>query len=365
MITVRDLRGDTSPCHLRYLWQSLWARTPHASFRQMPDFLERQFRMATDPWRILVVSAFDRPVGIVPFLERSLQRSAGTFRVLATPESQWGFLPGIIGPHASTMLTAATRHLLEHDSSWDLIELPEIVDEEARPKWLPPAPEATGLTPFQRRQQLSRSIELPNRWEQFWAERPLLARQRLRELQGRCNRRGEVRFSRFRPQKTDAHGSQDVWSVLELLDSVVRQQPAERADEANTTWHELRETLAAAADAGCADVALLLENSQPIAFAYNAHHNGHVETLQLLTDPRVPDAADLLIGHMLRDEIRRGDTQHLFLPHSTSSVTVDWSMWQCSGFVESLVTYYRRPNPRLHLLRWLDSTPRLQVASSL
>ena len=221
----------------------------------------------------------------------------------------------------------------------------------------------TGLTPFQRRQQISRSLELPNRWDQFWVERPILARQRLREIQGQCNRRGKVRFSRFRPRDADAHGSQDVWSVLELLDAVVRQQPADHAVEVNATWHGLRETLAAAVDAGCADVALLLENSQPIAFAYNAHHHSHVETLQLLTDPRVPDAADLLIGHMLRDEIRRGDTRHLFLPHSTTNVTVDWSMWQCSGFAESLVTYYRRPSPRLHLLRWLDGASRLQAVS--
>ncbi len=36
----------------------------------------------------------------------------------------------------------------------------------------------------------------------------------------------------------------------------------------------------------------------------------------LLADPNIPHATDRLIGMMLRDEIARGDSWHLFLPNS-------------------------------------------------
>ena len=134
----------------------------------------------------------------------------------------------------------------------------------------------------------------------------------------------------------------------------LRQTEGLPANQAQASLRRLRDLHPAAVDAGCADIAMLMIDSRLVAAAYNIRCHSCVETLHMLADPHVPDAADVLIGQMLRDEIARGDTSHLFLPNSTDSLAVDWSLWQGGELHETIVTHYRRASIRLRLLRWLD-----------
>ncbi|HLQ45726.1 MAG TPA: GNAT family N-acetyltransferase [Planctomycetaceae bacterium] len=362
MISVQELRDVACPSRLRHLWQELWHRTPRASFRQTPEFLKSQQTSADGRWRMLLVSAWSRPIGIVPLRERTIQRTLGTFRVLSLPESPWGFFPGCVGPHPTTALTAAVRHLAEQDPSWDVFELPAVVADGQKPQRIVGAFETSGLTPFQRTRRELCGVELPERASQFWANRDAASRHRWRELDLSLMRRDTVRFVRFRPRGAQFGDTDRDWTFLNLLNRVARRQPdADRVRQAQARIDLLRETHAAAVDAGSADVAILLIDSRPAAFAYNVHCRSRVESLLLLADPDVPHAADLLIGQMLQDEIARGDRWHTFLPSSTSDVAVDWRMWQCDRLYETTISHYRRPSVRSRLLRWWDGAQRVRT----
>jgi hypothetical protein len=355
MITVQDFPDITRPSQVRHGWHGLWQRTPQASFRQTPDFWESQSNTLGERWRILMVSAWERPIGLVPLVERSVRRSLGTFRLLTLPESAWGFFPSPVGPHSATTLAAVVRHLVQRDHSWDMLELPEIVRAGTQPTRILQAFETSSLTSVQRRGQLLRRLALPARWSQFWSNRTAAARQRWRELDLLLSRRGVVRFVRFRPDGIRSGDTDRDWSTLNWLEHIpLRQAEGLPANQAQATLRRLRDLHPAAVDAGCADIAMLMIDARPVAAAYNIRCHSCVETLYLLADPQVPDAADVLIGQMLRDEIVRGDTSHLFLPNSTDGLAVDWSLWQGAKLHETIVTHFRRASIRLRLLRWLD-----------
>ena len=356
MINVQELHDVRHPNELRHLWHSLWKRTPRATFRQTPEFIEQQSNAAEQRWKFLLVSAWNRPIGIVPFIERTQRRSLGPVRVLSVPESPWGFCPGPVGPHAATTMTAAIRHLVDQDESWDALELPEVVVESRAPHRIPKMLDASGLTAFRRSDRQLLGFELSTTWSQFWANRDSASRSRWRELD-QLSHGGIIQLIRFRPEGVHTGETDRDWSFLRMASRLVGQQRDEvQIQQAQARMAELHEIHATTVDEGCADVVVLLIDSAPVAYAHNLRCGSRVETLQMLADPNIPGAADLLIGHMLRDEIARGDTWHVFLPTSTSSVTADWAMWQGMELRENLVTHYRRSNTRSRLLRWLDGS---------
>lgn len=359
MLIVHELSDVAHPSQLRHSWDSLWSRTPRASIRQTTEFLEDQTVSTGDRWRIFQVSAWDRPIGLMPLQERLDRKHCGTFRTLSLPKSDWGCCPGPVGPHAATTVSAVVRHLVTNDSSWDVLELPEVVEVGKLASRTPRAFEASGATAFQRNQQSLRGLELPAHWGQFWTDRDAAARRRWQELDELAGG-GVVQLVRFRPEGATFGNTDRHWKMLGWLDRVANRQPNDpHADRSRNLLARLRETHANAVDAGCADVAVLLMNSQPMAFAYNSRCQSRIETLQLLADPQWPDAANLLIGHMLRDEIERGDTWHTFLPNSMNPGSVDWSLWQTTQLIETTITHYRRSTLQTMLQRWMDGGVRV------
>lgn len=373
-MTVQEAAEGTHPCELRHVWHSLWSRTPRASFRQTPEFLEASLanRLSTerlDPkltaerWRILIVSAWQRPIGIVPLRERTVRRTFGSFRVLSLPESPWGACPRPVGPHPATTLAAAVRHLVEHDDSWDMLEFPELVTTGAEPSHVPSAL-AAGRFTVRRSRQASLGLELPATFGQFWADRDAAARQRWRELEARRSIRRDEQFVRFRPGGASHGDTERDWEFLDQLERVVRlQEGTPHAARSRELFEQLRETHPLAVDAGSADVAVWFSNAQPAAFAYNFHCRSRVETALLLADPSIPHATDRLLGMMLRDEILRGDAWHLFLPGSLQGTTVDHGLWRPIELHETIVTHDRRATIRSRLQRWLDGGRRITSTS--
>lgn len=366
MLSVHEAVDVTRPNQLRHLWHSLWSRTPQASFRQTPEFLEASLagspssarlvaQPAADRWRFLIVSAWQRPIGIVPFREQTIQRMFGSTRVLSVPESPWGDCPGPVGPHPTTTLTAAVRHLLEQDDSWDVLELPEVAAHGVEPTRVPQAFNSH-RTVVRKSQRGMLGLELPATFGQFWADRDAAARQRWRELETRRSIRRDEQFIRFRPGGA-FHGDTDRdWEFLDQLERVVQlQDGTPHAARSRELFDRLRDTHALAVDAGSADVTLWLSNSRPAAFAYNFHCRSRVETALLLADPNIPHATDRLIGMMLRDEIARGDSWHLFLPNSVHGTMVDHRLWRPTELCEMTVIHDRRATIRSRLHHWLVS----------
>ena len=374
LMTVQEAAEGTRPSELKQIWHSLWSRTPRASYRQTPEFLaatladqhpSERFRakQASERWRFLIVSAWQRPIGIVPLRERTVRRTLGSFRVLTFPESLWGDCPGPVGPHPATTMKAAVRYLVEHDDSWDLLELPELVAAGAEPTRILSALNPSRST-FRRSNHELLGLELPATFGQFWADRDATARQRWRELEARRSIRRDEQFVRFRPGGAIHGDTERDWEFLDQLERVVRLQEGTRlAARGRELFERLRDMHALAVDAGSADVCVWFSDSRPAAFAYNFHCRSRVETALLLADPNIPHATDRLIGMMLRDEIMRGDSWHLFLPNSVQGTTVDRRLWRPIELHETTVTHNRRATIRSRLQRWLDGDRRVTSRS--
>ena len=337
MVSVREAVEFTRPCQLRHLWHSLWSRTPRASFRQTPEYLEAAQSSRYDRWRFLIVSAWQRPIGIVPLRERTVRRAFRSLRVLSMADC-----PGPVGPHPAITLAAAVRYLEEQDDSWDMLEFSEVVATGDEPTCLPRALNSHRIT-FQSSPGELLGLELPATFGQFWADRDAAARQRWRDLEARRSRYRDEQFIRFRPGGA-FHGDTDrEWEFLDQLKVIVRAQDGTpHAARSRELFDRLRDTHAQAVDAASADVVLWLQGSKPAAFAYNFHCQSRVETALLLADPTIPHATDRLIGMMLQDEIARGDSWHLFLPSSVLGTTVNRRLWRPTELHEMTVTHGRK-----------------------
>ena len=278
LLSVHEAAEVTHPSQLRHLWHSLWSRTPRASFRQTPEFLEASLtgpqsiargnsQPTADRWRLLIVSAWQRPIGIVPFRERTVRRTFGSVRVLSVPESPWGDCPGPVGPHPATILAAAVRFLREQDDSWGMLELPEVAAHGIEPTRVSQALNSHRVVVRKSQRELL-GLELPTTFGQFWADRDTAARQRWRELEARRSIRRDEQFIRFSPGGAVHGDTEREWELLDQLEQVVRlQDGTPHAARSRELFERLRDTHAMAVDTGSADVALWLSNSRPAAFA--------------------------------------------------------------------------------------------------
>lgn len=387
MMTVHEAVDVTRPSQLRHLWHSLWSRTPRASFRQTSEFLEASVaatslernrytkldpqvvaewqgpsesephgtKSEADRWRFLIVSAWQRPIGVMPLREQLVHRALGTFRVLSVPQSPWGSLPGPVGPHPATCLAAVVRHLLDKDDAWDILELPEVVADGVEPNRVAQVFESSGRAVFQRPSRELLGLELPASFSQFWANRDSVARQAWRELDARQTLKSVERFVRFRPGGAICGDTLRNWEFLKPLERIVgMQNGTPHGSLCEKMFECLRETHPVAVDAGAADVSALFQDSRLIAFAYNFHCRSRVETALLLADPQNPHARERLIGLMLRDEIARGDTWHVFLPNSVPGNALDRKLWEPIKLRETIVTHDHRTSIRSRFLHWLD-----------
>lgn len=361
LLSVQQLPDVTRPSQLRHVWHSLWSRTPRASFRQTPEFLEGS---QTDRWRFFVVSAWQRPIGIMPLCERLVRRAMGTFRVLSVPQSPWGRLPGPVGPHPATTLAAVVRHLFDNDDSWDILELPEVVADGVEPNRVPRVFKSSGRAVFQRPCHELWGVELPATFSQFWSTRDSAARQLWRELDARHSLRSVEKFVRFRPEGASCGDTLRDWNFLNQLERIVGLHAGTPHGALSRSMFErLRETHANAVDAGAADLSVLFNGSRMTAFAYNFHCRGRVETALLLADPYAPDAGDRLIGLMLRDEMARGDTWHVFLPNSMPGTAMNRRLWGPIALHETTVTQDRRDSIHSRFVRWLDGDQQITSTS--
>ena len=120
MIHVEEIDDPEQLADRRLLWNALLPQTPGATFFQSLDWLEVYCRhfAAAERLRALVVSADDRPVGILPLVVQTERTRLGQVRTLTYPLHDWGTFYGPIGPNPTATLMAGLRHVRRTPRDW-------------------------------------------------------------------------------------------------------------------------------------------------------------------------------------------------------------------------------------------------------
>ena len=124
MITVAEHFDLPALDRLRDLWRDLWWKTPNASFVQSFEAFDRLCTHAAkgERARLFVVCVSGRPVGLAPWVEKTVRGRMGRLRILTDGDPNLGLSRGPLGPNPRLTLETVTQYV-ERDRRWDRIDL--------------------------------------------------------------------------------------------------------------------------------------------------------------------------------------------------------------------------------------------------
>lgn len=304
MISTAEFNTLDKLSELQLLWNSLWQRTPRASFFQTLEWYRcwcRHAGPAVRP-RALVPSLAGQPLGIVPLAVVEQPTSVGSVRILSYPELNGLPLGGPVGPNRTATLVAAVRHLRATPRDWDVIDLAG--GDRGRTS---NALRLSRLGVVTEARRSLDEIRFERGWMDYWAHRPLSLRRRFHRADRLLSSSG-VRFVRFRPDVGEWDAAVD--SGVEQLLAAHRDRPAGRNDAPHSS-HWYGELYRAAIETGTADVCLLFAGCRPLAVACNVWHDRAVENLfSIAAVDAHRQASIVLLGRMLQDGAARGDSSY-------------------------------------------------------
>jgi len=326
MLTVSEYSDLPAVAGIRDLWRDLWWKTPKASFFQSVEWFERHCRRVADieQPRVLVVAVAGRPVGLVPWVTKTVRSRFGRARVLTDPLTQQGFFRGPIGCRPALTLQAALNHA-QSQTSWDRLELRHV---EFQGDYTLGA-NRRNLSETRHTVEDSRAIvDCQGDWVRYWQSRPNDLREEYRRSEQSLAERGKIEHVRYRPEGDPLFDGDPRW---ELFNEIERQEIGNRARQAagrptaeSDDSHILREMHDVATAIAGVDLNLLRLDGRPIAWAYNYRCDGRIEMQYLhAADELSPAASCVLLGRMLRDGFRRGDESYLF-DRETSRTAAGW-----------------------------------------
>ncbi len=315
MTHVVEINDPDTLANHRLLWGKLLSLTPRATFFQSLDWLLdfwRHFGQGCD-FRILVVSAPDEPIGILPLYVRSQPSRLGAMRVLTYPLLDWGTFYGPIGPNPTATLIAGLGHLRRTPRDWDLLELGWVnaaVDRGRTRR----AMSAKGFEPLEGPTRQVALVNLAGTWDDYWAARTSRWRNNVRRSEKKLAEEGPVSYLRYRPPGV-ANGDGDPrWELFEACLEIASSSWQGSSQTGNTLTHTevlpfLRDTHEAAARAGTLDVNLLYVGERAVAFNYAYHYQGNVFGLRTGYDPVAGGngAGSVLQARTIADCFARGD----------------------------------------------------------
>jgi len=341
MTHVTEINDWRELSRYRLLSQSLLPQTRGATFFQTFEWLEAYWRHfgARQRLRVLIVSADDGPIGILPLVVKSEPTRLGSVRVLTYPLDGWGTFYGPIGPNPTATLTAGLRHIAATPRDWDLVDLRGIdadgIDagrtmNAMRMAGLAASEQpladcanielATGVrrgirkTSDAARCGIHKDSEVPNDWQTYWSTRKPRFRQNISRAERRLADQGEVTYLRYRPEGSRFDDGDPHWELYDACESIARRSWQGAATDGTTLSHKsvsefLRDAHEAAAAAGGLDLNLLLVGGRPAAFAYNYHYRGSVYGLRMGYDQAVSTdgSGNVLLRRMIEDSFTRGD----------------------------------------------------------
>ncbi|MCA9113733.1 MAG: GNAT family N-acetyltransferase, partial [Planctomycetaceae bacterium] len=198
-------------------------------------------------------------------------------------------------------------------------------------------------------------IDVTGSWEAYLAARPESWRKKLDRYERLLQEAGTLEYVRYRPAGTalgDDALREDLYEECDLV--------ASRGGAAGTidgmvlghpnTGRLLRAIHRHAVEAGAADLNLLRLNGRPIAFRYNVHLGGCVETLRSGCDPDglFDGAGQVLMARWLEDSFHRGD-RVIHLGPGNIDAKQPW----LTRLVHSYrYTKFSTLSPRAQLLTW-------------
>jgi CelD/BcsL family acetyltransferase involved in cellulose biosynthesis len=363
MSSVLEITDIDDLAGYRLLWNSLLPRTANATFCHSLNWLEVYWRHhgQGQKLRTLIVSAADKPIGILPLVVRTERTRLGPVRVLTYPLHDWSTFYGPIGPHPTATLLAGLRHVQQTQRDWDVFDLRWV--DKARHDFgrTRRAMEAVGFRPSEQAWARAAVIDMSGTWEEYWKSRTKKWRHNVRRLQRRLAERGEVEHVRYRPEG-EARGDGDPrWDLYDACLQLARKSWQGSSSNGTTLCHPsvepfLRDTHAVAARTGSLDLNLLLVDGSPAAFAYNYQYRGSVFGLRVGFDPRLSSygPGTVLQQRVLEDSFQRGD--HCY---DMGVGSLDYKRhWQTSQLSSYRYTHYPAIAPRAQLLRlkrWLQN----------
>ena len=322
MIRVTEINSPKELADLRAVWNDLFAATPGASFFQSHTWLETYWQFygygvnthqndstsseATDPQdhphgtssssvhpdrlRILLIEADREPIGILPLVVSTEIYRVGPMRVLGYPLAGWGSFYGPIGPHPAATLLAGLKHIRSTPRDWDLLDLRWVDATEVDRGSTPQALQSAGFNFQSQIWHHSAQVELHNGWDTYWATRKPTWRSNVRRCERLLNRRGTLKYLRYRPGGAEHNDDNPRWDLYDTCVELAQRSWQGDSTTGTTLSHPavrqyLRAAHQSAVTAGAVDINLLFLDNQPVAFSYNYHNRGVVDGLRNGYDP--------------------------------------------------------------------------------
>ena len=316
MAKVLELNQIDQLAQLRPEWGVLHRQTVGASFFQSLEWLEVYWKHygADQKLRILVVTADDRPTGILPLVVRREASKVGLTRTLTYPLHDWGSFYGPIGPNTAQTLAAGLEHIRRTHRDWDILELRWQGVPGANTSQTREVIRAAGFQAYTTVWDRTAIVELDGTWESYWSGRKPSWLQRYRNAEHKISQQGEIAYERYRPLGLSCNDGSPRWDLYDTCEEIARRSWQGAATDGTTLSHQsvrnfLRESHQAAAAAGAVDLNLLSIDGQPVAFLYNYYFQGYVSGLRRGYDAERSrgGVGNLLLVHSLQDSFARGD----------------------------------------------------------
>ena len=315
-LQVEEINGLGELASVDADWHDLWLRTEDASFFHSPEWF--QAAHSHDPLecglRILLVRGQDNLIGILPLVLRSEPRRLGTFRVLTYPLNDWGPYYGPIGPQPKETLRAGLEYLQNRKRDWDLLDLRWTPPEDRDPADTLSTLESLGMNFRTRLRHHTSIVDLTDTWDAFVKQRSKNWRSHYRRRHKRAAQAGEIQHVRYRPRGAEFGESDPRFDLYDTCVALAEKSWQGSSETGNTLCHSsvrdlLRSVHVQAAHLGCLDMNLVYLNGEPISFAYNYHHRGHVFALRLGYDPEFANLGpgNLVEELAIQDSFARGD----------------------------------------------------------
>jgi CelD/BcsL family acetyltransferase involved in cellulose biosynthesis len=318
MITVAEHFDLPALDRLRDLWRDLWWKTPNASFFQSFEAFDRLCTHARPGERpcVFVVSVSGRPVGLAPWVEKTVRGRLGRLRVLTDGDAGLSLSRGPLGTNPRLTLEAVTEYTERH-RRWDGIELRHVEighsDDAQSNRRFDPA-ESQGTLEDSRV-----LIECRGDWVRYLRALPAHIRERYQDSERLFETKGRLECLRYRPEGSSLHDDDPRWDLFGEIEQAERQLGNEF--ERQDLLHDLHKT--AASIAGI-DMNLLRLDGRLIAWSYNYRCDGRIEVERLRGAGEFAIAAErVLLGRMLCDGFRRGDESYLF-DRQASQTAAGW-----------------------------------------
>lgn len=353
MLTVSEYRDLSAVADIHDVWRELWWKTPQASFVQSVEWYERHCRRAGDTQRprVFLVALAGRPVGLVPWVEKTVLSRVGRVRVLSDPLADHGFFHGPLGSKPELALEAALDHA-QSDGRWDLLELRHVELRRSDPMRGVHRIDRPGTAGKVEESRVM--VECRGDWVRYLRSRSDDVREKYQRSERTLCERGKLEHVRYRPEGTPLDDDDPRWDLFSEIER------AEFGSYAKSdARRSLREMHASASASASVDLNLLRLDGKPIAWAYNYRCDGRIEMQRMRVTREFSSefssvAGCVLLGRMLCDGFRRGDESYLF-DRQTSRTA---GGWQTSQATSRRRLHFSRRGARAKFARFLGGFTR-------